>query len=386
MHVYFICLLCHKRKFNPKLGIQSRLLVLVLPACPIIQGNLHAATSSSKIHSMMSAQMANGTGNSPNDSHSGYDRMGSVTWQALEPLCNSNTSSPSFEATQRQHRSSKLAPHGASSHSSSMPCIGSTPEMPQHMVQHQQQHPPGQGAPGFSHTLGIPRAPVSFSKGQVLPGSGSPAMQNQNWPAGAGMVSPSTCTPMTIPPPPARRAMGPQGCRTACTPVYHQRPGMLPQHQHQPGRIPAPTGSGPYMQHPFRGNTPLTSAKGLQHSQGGAGSRSDLTPVSSAVSSAADPSSTPAPRFLGPWGEVSLEVGLKQLWSAEELAGSKGGRLYNVQQLAWHLEGDLEFTAQDMYNFQKLKRMVQVRGVNARLLGFWGYLRCGWLYNIQQLA
>jgi hypothetical protein len=68
------------------------------------------------------------------------------------------------------------------------------------------------------------------------------------------------------------------------------------------------------------------------------------------------------------------------------LAGSKGGRLYNVQQLAWHPEGDLEFTAQDMYNFQKLKRMVQVRGVNAHLLGFWGYLRCGRLYNIQQLA
>jgi hypothetical protein len=58
-----------------------------------------------------------------------------------------------------------------------------------------------------------------------------------------------------------------------------------------------------------------------------------------------------------------LEVGLQQLWSAEELANSRGGRLYNVQQLAWHPEGNPELTPQDMYNFQKLKRMVQVRGV-----------------------
>jgi hypothetical protein len=67
-------------------------------------------------------------------------------------------------------------------------------------------------------------------------------------------------------------------------------------------------------------------------------------------------------------------VGLKQLWSAEELAGSRGGGLYNVQQLAWHPEGSLEFTPQDMYNFQKLKRMVQVRGFDEGTLhhtGFW---------------
>ena len=317
----------------------------------------------------MSAKMANGTGNSPTSSHSGYDSMGSVSWQGPEPLSNSNTSSPSFEAMQEQHKSSKLAPHGASSHSSSMPCIISTPERPQHMVQHQLQQP-YQGAPGFSHT--VPSAPVSFSQGQVLPGSCTPARQNQNWSAGAGRVAASTGTPMTIPPLPARRAMGPHGCRTAHTPVYDQRPGMLSPHQHQPGRIPAPAGSGPYMQRPFRGSTPLNSARGLQHSQGGAGSRSDLTPVSSTVSSTAASAANPTPRFLGPWGQISLEVGLKQLWSAEELAGSKGGRLYNVQQLAWNPEGDLEFTAQDMYNFQKLKRMVQVRGVQRTSFGGFG--------------
>jgi hypothetical protein len=58
-----------------------------------------------------------------------------------------------------------------------------------------------------------------------------------------------------------------------------------------------------------------------------------------------------------------LEFGPQQLWSAEELANSRGGRLYNVQLLAWHPQGNPELTLQDMYNFQKLKRMVQVRGV-----------------------
>jgi hypothetical protein len=108
---------------------------------------------------------------------------------------------------------------------------------------------------------------------------------------------------------------------------------------------------------------PFDCGKGHQQSQGSAGR---ITPVSSIAPAAS--TASPAPYVPGPWNEVSLEVGLKQLWSAEELASSKGGQLYNVQQLAWPPEGKLEFTPQDMYNFPKLKRMVQVRGVSHRVL------------------
>jgi hypothetical protein len=147
---------------------------------------------------MISAQTTTGTANSPISSHSGYDSVVSSSWHSAEPLSNSNTSSPSFVAMQHQHMSSSLAPHGASSHSSSMPCVVSSPEMPQYMSQHQQQQQPAQGTPTFS--LGSPCAPGS--KGQVLPSTGDPDMKNQNRYAGAGAVSASTGTPM--PQPPAR--------------------------------------------------------------------------------------------------------------------------------------------------------------------------------------
>ena len=504
---------------NTQEQLGNQLELLVLPASPLLQGRLHAATSCSKITSMLSAQIATGTANSPVSSHSGYDSTCSVCWHGPEPLSNSNSSSPSLGAMQQQHRSSRVslaasaAPNGAGSHSSSnMPCIVSTPEMPQCMIQHQQQQQqPGQGQPCFSHALpgapvsfrqgqvlpgsgdralnnqnwpagaglvqhqqqqqlvqgppcfshtlpgppvsfsqgqvlpgtggpdmnyqnlpagagmvqhqqqqqpgqgapgfswGIPGVPVSFRQGQVLPGSGDRAFNHHNWSAGAGMVSASTGTPMTIPQPPARRTVGPQGCRIAHKAVYDRYPGVLPKHQHQAGGISAPTGSGAHIQHPFRGNIPFGCAKGPhsqhsqgsagritpvnstvaadsagsmpascskghQHNQGSAGNRSDLTPVSSTVSTvAADSAADPGPRFFSPWGEISLEVGLKQLWSAEELAGSRGGGLYNVQQLAWHPEGSLEFTPQDMYNFQKLKRMVQVRGFDGSTLHHTGF-------------
>lgn len=59
------------------------------------------------------------------------------------------------------------------------------------------------------------------------------------------------------------------------------------------------------------------------------------------------------------WSQASLEEGLKQLWSAEQLLQARGGRLFNVQQLAWHPVGEPDPCPQDMYNFQKLKRTMQ---------------------------
>jgi hypothetical protein len=105
-----------------------------------LQGSLPAATPPTEIQSMLSAQITTGTASSPVSSHSGHDSMGSVNWHGLEPLSNSITGNPSFGAMPPQHRGSRMAPHGASSHSSSnMPCSVGTPEMPQHNNQYQQQ-------------------------------------------------------------------------------------------------------------------------------------------------------------------------------------------------------------------------------------------------------
>jgi hypothetical protein len=54
-----------------------------------------------------------------------------------------------------------------------------------------------------------------------------------------------------------------------------------------------------------------------------------------------------------------VEEGLGSLWSVEQLQASKGGLLFNVQQLAWLPVGDPDPAAQELYNFQKLKRVVQ---------------------------
>jgi hypothetical protein len=52
--------------------------------------------------------------------------------------------------------------------------------------------------------------------------------------------------------------------------------------------------------------------------------------------------------------------GLQQLWSREQLFASAGGILFNVQQMAWQPRGgEANITAQDMYDFSKLKRVVQ---------------------------
>jgi hypothetical protein len=51
--------------------------------------------------------------------------------------------------------------------------------------------------------------------------------------------------------------------------------------------------------------------------------------------------------------------GLQQLWSREQLCLAAGGVMYNVQQIAWQHIGDPNITSQDMYDFSKLKRVVQ---------------------------
>jgi hypothetical protein len=67
-----------------------------------------------------------------------------------------------------------------------------------------------------------------------------------------------------------------------------------------------------------------------------------------------------------------LEVGLQQLWSAEELANSRGGRLYNVQQLAWHPDGNPELTPQDMYQLPEAEAHgAGEKGFEKRALGFY---------------
>jgi hypothetical protein len=52
---------------------------------------------------------------------------------------------------------------------------------------------------------------------------------------------------------------------------------------------------------------------------------------------------------------VPLEEGLKQLWSGEQLQRSKGGSLFNVQQLAWHPVGEPDPTSQDMVRLLRMR-------------------------------
>lgn len=52
-------------------------------------------------------------------------------------------------------------------------------------------------------------------------------------------------------------------------------------------------------------------------------------------------------------------AGLPQLWSRERLHAAPGGIMFNVQQFAWQPAGEPNITGQDMYDFSKLKRVVQ---------------------------
>jgi hypothetical protein len=62
---------------------------------------------------------------------------------------------------------------------------------------------------------------------------------------------------------------------------------------------------------------------------------------------------------MGKYADVSLMSGLQQLWSREQLHAAPGGTMYNVQQIAWQPMGEPNITGQDMYDFSKLKRVVQ---------------------------
>lgn len=65
-------------------------------------------------------------------------------------------------------------------------------------------------------------------------------------------------------------------------------------------------------------------------------------------------SSCPAPA----WATATAEDGLRQLWSSKQLQRAKGGRMYNIQQLALHPTGEHELRPSDLYSFPRLKGII----------------------------
>jgi hypothetical protein len=142
------------------------------------------------------------------------------------------------------------------------------------------------------------------------------------------------------------------------------------QHPRRTGNGPTATGD-PQLQRPFRGNTPFRFSQGRtafappprSPAPAAAPAAKPAAAAGAAAACAAAAAGAPAPAqgaksataagaAPGYYAHVSLQEGLAQLWSAEQLQGAAGGRLFNVQQLAWHPVGEPDPDAQDMYNFQ----------------------------------
>jgi hypothetical protein len=97
--------------------------------------------------------------------------------------------------------------------------------------------------------------------------------------------------------------------------------GMPLQHQHLPGRLPAPAGSGASMQRPFRGKDDYYN--GRQHSEG---STWAVPPVTAGTTVGADSAVNPGPRCPGP---VSSTVADSAPNSGPRCPGPWGKSLWN---------------------------------------------------------
>lgn len=152
--------------------------------------------------------------------------------------------------------------------------------------------------------------------------------------------------------------------------------------QYQPGRL-----QHNRQQQQFRGNTPYGMHKGRASAPAhkhpmaragpaqdkfpaGAGSRpadsyhaQDAPPAPAGSQDGAGAGSSAAssgPGFSGPAAHISLDEGLKQLWTGEQLQNAKGGRLFNIEQrMAWQPVGEPDPDAQDLFDFSILKHVMQ---------------------------
>lgn len=58
-----------------------------------------------------------------------------------------------------------------------------------------------------------------------------------------------------------------------------------------------------------------------------------------------------------PWASMTLDEGLQQLWSSDQLQEAVGGCMYNTaERTAWEPDGAL--SAQDLFDFGKLKYVI----------------------------
>jgi hypothetical protein len=193
----------------------------------------------------------------------------------------------------------------------------------------------------------------------VAPASGLIVLGNNGWPAG----SPLNQGLMQVPPGNGQpffagaSLLGQHG--TMLSGLDYQAPCLAPQQsvRFNPG--------GNYSQpgpHRFKGSSTLArkgrpansapSRSAEPASAGGAAAQPSCGAGEAAAAGKPEAAVVKGPSCLA---HVPLEQGLKQLWSGEQLQRSKGGSLFNVQQLAWHPAGEPDPTSQDMVGLLRMQ-------------------------------
>lgn len=274
-------------------------------------------------------------------------------WQSSDNLCSSGTNSSTYIV----HGGPPVPPAAA----------GST----------------GLGQGGVLHIVSGPQMPQpnlsmggSFAHGMTgAAGSGTSRVHRQvGMPAGPGMVAmppggmhqqqphqDSHYMLLGCVPDAPDHAAGQQG--------YQQAGRQLPHGRHQPlrggapyvqqkGRLPPPKQQAAGFGGPAQGPSPAGGGGAAAPRAMEEGAQQDSSSTTGAAGGGG-PSST-GPGFSGPAAHVSLDEGLKQLWTGEQLQSAKGGRLFNIEQrMAWQPVGEPDPGAQDLYDFQKLKHVMQ---------------------------
>lgn len=283
---------------------------------------------------------------SPPGSFSGLDSASSSSWQCVDPITGSNHSSPSYMSLQNRSRLGSGCPAAMPATSAGSPaqCTGflqivSGSEMPQ-------PHMNALTAPQV-----LPQGINSMGQGLagIAPGSGLIMLGSNGWPAGSVLsqglmqVAQANSQPFFA----GAGFLGEHG------PMLHhgidyQAPRMA-QQQQPGGNCPQPG------LRRFRGNStfapkghPTNSTPSRSAAPASAGGVAVKPAQGADDAAAAGKAEGAVVKGLSCLAHVPLEDGLKQLWSGEQLQCSKGGSLFNVQQLAWHPVGEPEPTSQDM--------------------------------------
>lgn len=275
-------------------------------------------------------------------------------WQSSDNLCSSGTNGSTYIV-----HGGPPAPPAAAAGSTGMGQGGvlhivSGPQMPQPNLSTGGGFAHGSGTGQQLHRLvGMPAGP-----GMVAMPPGGMHQQQSHQDSHYMLLG-------CVPDAPDYAAAGQQG--------YQQAGRQLPHGRHQPfrggapyvqqkGRLPPPKQQAAGFGGPAQGPGPAGGGGGAAAGQQPRAVEEGVQQDSSTTTGAAGcggPSST-GPGFSGPAAVVSLDEGLKQLWTGEQLQSAKGGRLFNIEQrMAWQPVGEPDPGAQDLYDFQKLKHVMQ---------------------------